>query len=1017
MKRASWLFISCFGSTVLFGGNLLPDASFELGAPDYGKLRFFDDVRLENCMNVPPVEDEKEAVHGKRSLRFDAAGNAAATSFRTPEFRLNPEKRYTLSFYAKSNGAATVKLMLLSIEKYPDGRTRRSWDNRTVKRLVLTDQWTRYSCTFQPKALHHQYYLADFAWLNKPGVSVWFDAMQLEEGSEMTDFSPKSEVEFAFQGLKRLRIGSDSPSLECRLLGVNYSKKDLDAQIRLSEQEYYFRKNLPGQTFRMTVPAEGRAEKKIRTQGHAFGVYELRGCAETSGKKSELLPFFYAVSGKYIPGAFNAGRDFALGAEESVSCNYPDLNGGKPYLQLMEGESFADYLAVKRNEGQRLLRMGNGRRFFAWGDLEKRPGEFDFSESDKFVDAMRGNGAEILGVLGPLLVREHLPAWVASRSKQIRKTLLNNRPAYLPDQKEFRQYVRAVVSHYSGKISYWEIFNEPNLSVDAATYLEYLKTAHDEIRKIDPSIRIVAPCSTGDLGGQMGKFLDDFGRLGGYAYCDIVSFHPYSSPAEDAPYPAPRAIQDIRAILKKYHCSASLWNTELYYLPTWKKAGPRDSVEVSRGRAHDLARRLLVDLGEGVKQSTLLPDAYSYRQDRHPNYDFGFSRVTDKRIPSELYVAGNAFARIFEGAVPVSKIETPLGTTLYVYRLRSGKGAAAVWNYSEKQDFRFLCKDKLKLKVFDLFGNPLEWQNPMPLSRNPLYLLSEGAPAELLQTLKRCEIRSEYASEVTFARYFSTPDGKPALALTVRNHTQNTLNARLRVLENASFRAAEKGAVRFSIPAMGTATVLVPVILKGVPEEAPAAEAEVLLQDSPSARKVKIHLDGAKFLSYVHTVTMEDSSDFRVAFRADAEPEGFRIQVSVHDPYRSGRSDTVWKDDCVELFFDPAPFENPERKEYTNSVFRLFACPVSSDGKKAVFKSEGKISPADVRWEIRDIPDGYALDLTLPWKSLNVQYRGTPPVISFDLAVDNAGKGIRRQRVWSSGKYAYLYRHRFGVIR
>ena len=235
---------------------------------------------------------------------------------------------------------------------------------------------------------------------------------------------------------------------------------------------------------------------------------------------------------------------------------------------------------------------------FEWFRCQKdkdRP--FDFSLYDTVVDDARARGLEVLPIFWSP------PKWAQPDLSNIAGT----RPLVVQPDTSFmdawRAFVREAALHFKGRFSAIEIWNEENhpafwLNPDAAAYVLVLKAAYEEIKKIDPGIQVVGPNVTGDLGGEMAEFLDAFGRAGGFAYTDILSFHPYSSREEYSPYPADQAIRDIRKILKKYHAEhLPLWDTELYYIkqlhPHYAK---QDEFETWR-----FLRRLLIDLGEGVK--------------------------------------------------------------------------------------------------------------------------------------------------------------------------------------------------------------------------------------------------------------------------------------------------------------------------------------------------------------------------------------------------------------------------------
>ena len=103
---------------LLAAGNLLPDASFELGGADYAKLRYARPMQPEEVKYLPPVPDQSTRVHGRQSLRFDNP-DATPAVLRSPDFSVTPGKPYTLSFYAKSSKPVKLRYLPISIRPEP----------------------------------------------------------------------------------------------------------------------------------------------------------------------------------------------------------------------------------------------------------------------------------------------------------------------------------------------------------------------------------------------------------------------------------------------------------------------------------------------------------------------------------------------------------------------------------------------------------------------------------------------------------------------------------------------------------------------------------------------------------------------------------------------------------------------------------------------------------------------------------------------------------------------------------
>lgn len=85
------------------------------------------------------------------------------------------------------------------------------------------------------------------------------------------------------------------------------------------------------------------------------------------------------------------------------------------------------------------------------------------------------------------------------------------------------KHVREWVTRYKGRIKYWEVVNEPNLSLSAQAYADILKNVYPLIKRIDPAAVVMGP---GTCGIVMG-WLEEFYKAGGGKHVDAVSIHDY----------------------------------------------------------------------------------------------------------------------------------------------------------------------------------------------------------------------------------------------------------------------------------------------------------------------------------------------------------------------------------------------------------------------------------------------------------------------------------------------------------
>ncbi len=189
---------------------------------------------------------------------------------------------------------------------------------------------------------------------------------------------------------------------------------------------------------------------------------------------------------------------------------------------------------------------------------------YDWAKLDILVNAATQRDMGILGVISAT------PAWAGS--------LLNGHP----DTAAYADFAGAVAARYSGKISAYEVWNEPNgvtfwSPVSAAAYTDLLKAAYPAIKAADPTAQVV--------GGVLGAvrtipgitlnaptFVQQMYAAGAHGYFDALSYHPYhyltpfsQGTEADEPLQQVAAIRDL--MTANGDAAAKLWATE-YGLPT-----------------------------------------------------------------------------------------------------------------------------------------------------------------------------------------------------------------------------------------------------------------------------------------------------------------------------------------------------------------------------------------------------------------------------------------------------------------
>src|SRR3989344_437259 len=158
---------------------------------------------------------------------------------------------------------------------------------------------------------------------------------------------------------------------------------------------------------------------------------------------------------------------------------------------------------------------------FDWRAIEKSDGTYDWAAADTMVSEMNKNGLHVLGTIS--YIPTNLHTWEEIRN-------------------HFQKFMRALTERYDSQgITYYEIFNEPNLPgwawLDKKTkpegyigeYAILLAIANKEIRAVNPSAVVVIGGVSSDTitGMPYPDFTKKLLSYGSSKCFDIFAFHPY----------------------------------------------------------------------------------------------------------------------------------------------------------------------------------------------------------------------------------------------------------------------------------------------------------------------------------------------------------------------------------------------------------------------------------------------------------------------------------------------------------
>jgi polysaccharide biosynthesis protein PslG len=226
---------------------------------------------------------------------------------------------------------------------------------------------------------------------------------------------------------------------------------------------------------------------------------------------------------------------------------------------------------------------------FSWYQIEFEKGKYRWDKTDRAVEEMNRAGINVI------LHAVHSPPWMWGGADKV---------TYPSDVKEFGRFMRAAAERYKGKVAAFQIWNEPNLAIEAgkyvvaARYAALLKEGYTAVKSVDPNYVVISAPLTPTGVNDPYKAVDDvifLRRLYAYnggelkGYFDVLGAHPGSNAnppeklAPGDPGPGPgwnthpsfyfRRIEQLRQVMMENgDARKQLWLTEFGWASTQNPA-------------------------------------------------------------------------------------------------------------------------------------------------------------------------------------------------------------------------------------------------------------------------------------------------------------------------------------------------------------------------------------------------------------------------------------------------------------
>ena len=185
--------------------------------------------------------------------------------------------------------------------------------------------------------------------------------------------------------------------------------------------------------------------------------------------------------------------------------------------------------------------VGYARIQSGWAKCEPEKGKYDFAWLDKIVDGLIEQGVK------PWMCLCYGNPLYSDGGISLDARIFGEGPA----MDAWDRYVEAVVKRYKGKISMYEVWNEPDGGTNRESYDKYailFQHTAKAIRKQDKQVKIAAFAICTPDRPYLRKSLEKMKELGCLDLIDYVTYHAYWRIPE---YIRP-AVEELRVDLKKY---------------------------------------------------------------------------------------------------------------------------------------------------------------------------------------------------------------------------------------------------------------------------------------------------------------------------------------------------------------------------------------------------------------------------------------------------------------------------------
>jgi hypothetical protein len=368
----------------------------------------------------------------------------------------------------------------------------------------------------------------------------------------------------------------------------------------------------------------------------------------------------------------------------------PLLAADLPEPVLPEGLGVNIHFTKGRERDLDLIAAG-GFKFirmdFHWTGIERKRGEYDWSEYDVLTANLEKRGLRAIYIFDYSSPLYEATVTITNKHTHTAERALSS-PQHAESVAAFARWAGAAAAHFHGRRIIWEIWNEPNISFwkptpDAQQYTALALATVKAVRAADPQATIIAPGSS----EFPWAFFETLFASGILRDLDAVSVHPYRG---GPPETAAADYLKLRALIAR-HAPPGKQNLPIIS-GEWGYSTQHKGTPLATQAAY-LPRQQLANLVAGVPLSIW----YDWKNDgSDTNYnEHNFGTVTTKLQPKPSYLAAQTLARELAGYRVARRLETDDPDDWILLCLKAdGAQKLAAWTLSKPHATTLTLADK-----------------------------------------------------------------------------------------------------------------------------------------------------------------------------------------------------------------------------------------------------------------------------------------------------------------------------------